>query len=509
MGAFVKATGTQQPRWEGPVVPYVLSPMLTSQMIITIGKAFAEWEGKANIRFVQRHNEADFIEFVTGQDACGSPVGRIGNKQSVSLQTNCTTAAAIHEIGHALGMIHEHQRPDATVQPVQGNIIPDKFDTNFPAIDPSSLVMCLPYDRQSIMHYGPTTFSSDATPPIAPTLVPDDGVTWVPSMVLTTLDAECVNQVYPWRGVVRRADSGPGGAGEVKEIAAARDDSLPFVTAVITATNTLMLILWQVDAFGGILRGPDSGNQADEASDIALANGSFYVSACRSKEGKLLLISWRVRPESIMRAQPPTPAQGGEATIIRIVSISPTVFLTACRVKNGNLLLNTWIVDSNGKIDPLASAEAGVVSEISLIRLDKLGSDQLVATTVRASDDRVLSIVWLVAQDGTAITRPQGGDTGTAMEKGTQISSAWSKGRLIVSCKSEDGGLLLISFSVAGDANGLTITRLNDSGDQAGEIQENAMIARPYGVLSAVRARYGESAIDQVEHRQGRHQAFW
>jgi Astacin (Peptidase family M12A) len=124
-------------------------------MIVTIGQAFADWEDNTKIRFVQRHNEADFIEFVTGQDECSSPTGRIGGKQEVSLQTNCTTRSAIHEIGHALGMVHEHQRPDATVAPVKANIIPGEFDRNFKQYEASELVMCLPYERDSIMHYGP------------------------------------------------------------------------------------------------------------------------------------------------------------------------------------------------------------------------------------------------------------------------------------------------------------------------------------------------------------------
>jgi hypothetical protein len=335
------------------------------------------------------------------------------------------------------------------------------------------------------MHYGPTTFSVNR---VLPTLTPVVAGTRMNSSTrLTTQDSQFINQIYPNVGVVRRVDSSPGGAGEVKQITVARDDLTPtVVTAVVTKTDTLLLIQWQVDALGGLLRLNDSGIQAGNASHISIARGNAYVTAVRSGSGNLLLISWNVGPNGIQRLND-SGDQAGNATLCRIVKLSATTFLTACRAENGNLLLLTWKANTNGSFTRLATSEAGAVSEISLTRLKKSGSNQLVATTVRAADGRVLSIVWAISSNGNNIARR--GDSGTAMGEATQVSSVWSKNQLVVSCKTESGNLLVMTFSVSGD--GSTINRLSDSGNQAGKISENAMIARPYGVLSAVRASTG------------------
>jgi hypothetical protein len=62
-------------------------------------------------------------------------------------------------------------------------------------------------------------------------------------------------------------------------------------------------------------------------------------------------------------------------------------------------------------------------------------------------------------------------------------------GNLITSVRAGNGALKLISWRVAGD--GSSITRLGDSGAQAGEIGDNALMARAPGVVSAVRAGDG------------------
>jgi Astacin (Peptidase family M12A) len=490
MGAFIKVSGTTAPaRWPGPVIPYVLRPALTTQMVEAITQAIAVWESETNIRFVRRDNEADYIEFQTGQDACLSPVGRIGGSQAISLRLNCGTKEVIHEIGHAIGMIHEHQRPDrdAFVSVIIGNVQPGKSN-NFVVESASGVITCQPYDLRSIMHYSPITFSADG---MAPTLVSKVvGATMDSSTTLTALDVQCINSIYPSLGVVRRSDSGPGGAGEVKQIAVARDNlTASIVTAVVTKNNNLALIQWQIDVVGGILRVNDSGDQSGTASDISIAKGNFYVTAVRSGSGNLLLISWNVGLNKIERVND-SGSLAGEATLIRIVSLSLTTFLTACRDGNGNLLLMTWQVNADGSFRRLDTKGAGGVSEISLIRLRKDGPDELVTSTVEAADGSVLSIVWAVSPGGGLTRR---GNSGSQMGKGSQISSAWSNNQLVVSCKSEIGKLLLISFSISGD--GFQLKRLSDSGDNAGEISENAMIARPYGVLSAVRSATGNLVL--------------
>ena len=65
---------------------------------------------------------------------------------------------AAHELGHALGMYHEHQRPDRDeyVTIVKENVVDDDtYINNFPKVE-EELVndYGLPYDFASIMGYG-------------------------------------------------------------------------------------------------------------------------------------------------------------------------------------------------------------------------------------------------------------------------------------------------------------------------------------------------------------------
>ena len=54
----------------------------------------------------------DFIKFHPGGD-CHSKAGRQGGGQVIVLASYCAEEhTLIHEILHALGLLHEHQRPD-------------------------------------------------------------------------------------------------------------------------------------------------------------------------------------------------------------------------------------------------------------------------------------------------------------------------------------------------------------------------------------------------------------
>ena len=80
------------------------------------------------------------------------------------------------------------------------------------------------------------------------------------------------------------------------------------------------------------------------------------------------------------------------------------------------------------------------------------------------------------------------GDSGYQIGEGTLIRSALDQfGHLVVSCRTKTSAvfpaLVLITFSIS--PSGVLI-RLGDSHSQAGDISQNANMARPYGVLSAV-----------------------
>src|SRR5262245_47778991 len=205
MGIALKASSTAKPRWEGPVIPYTIHPQLTKPVVNLISQAIAQWESLTKIRFVRRMSEPDYAEFQNAEFACSSKVGRTGGKQTIKLVVGCSVVAIVHEIGHTVGLIQEHQRQDrdSFVTPLWVNIDPER-KPDFALVEANDTVRTNAYDLQSIMHYGTTTFSKNGQPTLVPV---KPGATLDGSSSLTAADVAFVNSLYPNRGIVRRSDS--------------------------------------------------------------------------------------------------------------------------------------------------------------------------------------------------------------------------------------------------------------------------------------------------------------
>src|SRR5919106_2042898 len=95
--------------WRGGIVPYEINPDLGNQA--TVESAIITYEQQTNLRFVQRMAQDDYIRF--SKQTRGNPgtskLGRQGGRQYVNASLN-SEAVILHEMGHAVGMTHEHQR---------------------------------------------------------------------------------------------------------------------------------------------------------------------------------------------------------------------------------------------------------------------------------------------------------------------------------------------------------------------------------------------------------------
>ncbi|XP_070705961.1 hatching enzyme 1.2-like [Pempheris klunzingeri] len=176
--------------WQDAVVPYFISNELADREgdILT---AFRMISDVTCIRFKPRTTEFSYLKFINGK-GCASFVGCQGGDQPVYYSRSCSVGNICHEIIHALGLHHEHTRTDRdqfiTVQ--WESIIPGR-KKNFKIKNGNTLN--LPYDIDSIMHYGTYFFSQNG----GPTMLAKQGGDHMGQRThLSYLDIQKLNRLY-------------------------------------------------------------------------------------------------------------------------------------------------------------------------------------------------------------------------------------------------------------------------------------------------------------------------
>jgi hypothetical protein len=147
--------------WPGGTIPYDLSNLNFSQQA-TVLEAMKRWlETGARIKFVPRAAEAEYVHF-TGKTNAGNNTSQIGFKKGIRSEVNITAFwwrqgewMPAHELGHVLGLFHEHARwdRDEFVTVHYENIKPGRASDYDWVPRTNWIVSSTAYDYRSIMHY--------------------------------------------------------------------------------------------------------------------------------------------------------------------------------------------------------------------------------------------------------------------------------------------------------------------------------------------------------------------
>jgi hypothetical protein len=183
----------EQDTWPDGIIAYIIDPGVDENLI---NAAIDHFHTRTNIRFVKSGPEGFGIPIypTTGDEDLAS-VGDLG-LLGVYIAPWSTLPDVIHEFGHVVGLLHEHQRTDRDqfIEVNQNNIAPE-YLWAFEVMDKSTSDIG-EYDFLSVMHYSSLAGSVNGQP----TMTKLDGSLIGINQGLSAGDIAAIEALYPELG---------------------------------------------------------------------------------------------------------------------------------------------------------------------------------------------------------------------------------------------------------------------------------------------------------------------
>ncbi len=168
--------------WEAGVIPVEFDGSISQARRDTVMNICNTiWGNGTNFQCVLRTSQSGYLYIDDTEDStratdCFSAIGQARRltRYNLNLGANgCWSNHTIaHELGHAMGFIHEHQRPDRdSYVTIDTTNVRSNAMGNFNRVT-SLIDRQTPYDFSSIMHYTANAFAID---PSRPTIIPRSG----------------------------------------------------------------------------------------------------------------------------------------------------------------------------------------------------------------------------------------------------------------------------------------------------------------------------------------------
>lgn len=155
-GLRAKAESVFQ-NWPGGVVKYAWDPNIDARARRLLEEAMPQWKAKTCIDFSEVTAGKGVVTFMSSKKGCHAHVGynsHYAHRLNLQMPGCNKIGIAIHELGHVIGLLHEHSRPDALkyIQFQHRNM--NEFGKKNLKTDSRVPTAKIPYDMASVMHYG-------------------------------------------------------------------------------------------------------------------------------------------------------------------------------------------------------------------------------------------------------------------------------------------------------------------------------------------------------------------